>query len=77
MTSEETLLQSINEKLDMMIKLLSLDVAKGRTFSEQVKLLNQIGMSPIEIATCLGKTSNNVRVALYEVRKKGKMKKYG
>ena len=76
MTSEETLLQSINEKLDRMIKLLSLDVAKGRTFSEQVKLLNQIGMSPIEIATCLGKTSNNVRVALYEVRKKGKMKKH-
>ena len=72
MTDEVQILQSINTKLDMVIKLLSLEVAKGRTFTEQVKILDQIGMMPNEIATCLGKTSNNVRVALHSIRKKGR-----
>jgi len=70
MSNEELLLQSIDGKLDMVIKLLSLNVSKGRAFTEQVKIFHQIGMSPTEIATCLGKKPNNVRVALHSIRKK-------
>lgn len=69
MTSED-ILKDIDAKLNVMIKLQALEVVKGRTLTEQVQMLDNIGMAPSQIASCLGKTPNNVRVALYEVRKK-------
>jgi len=69
MTSED-ILKDIDAKLDGMTKLLALQVVKGRAFTEQVQMLDNIGMTPSKIASCLGKTPNNVRVALHGVRKK-------
>lgn len=68
--SDESILKSIDSKLDMLTKLMALDVVKGRTFTEQVKMLHSIGMSPSEIASCIGKTPNNVRVAIHTLKKR-------
>jgi len=65
----EDILKSMDNKLKTIIKLLSLEVVKGRTFTEQVELLDTIGLTPTEIAACLGKTPNNVRVTLHKLRK--------
>ncbi len=72
--SDENILKSIDSKLDMLTKLMALDVVKGRTFTEQVKMLHSIGMSPSEIASCIDKTPNNVRVAIHGLKKKSKNK---
>lgn len=69
MTSED-ILKDIDAKLNVMIKLQALEVVKGRILTEQVQMLDNIGMTPSQIASCLGKTPNNVRVALHAVRKK-------
>ena len=73
----EDTLESIDQKLEMVIKLLALQVAKGRTFMEQIELLENVGLSPVQIATCVGKTSNNIRVQLHAVRKKKSKKNQG
>ncbi len=67
---DEDILKSIDQKLETVIKLLALQVAKGRTFLEQIELLDKSGMSPQDIADSLGKTPNNVRVQLHTIRKK-------
>ena len=72
--NDENILKSIDSKLDTLTKLMALDVVKGRTFSEQVQMLHSIGMSPSEIASCIGKTPNNVRVAIHGLKKKSKTK---
>lgn len=72
--SEENILKSIDSKLNLLTKLMALDVVKGRTFSEQVKMLHSVGMSPSEIASCLGKTPNNIRVAIHSLKKKAQVK---
>lgn len=77
--SEEHLLRSIDlkismlseimdKKMSMLMKVVALDAVKGRPLNEQIKLLHSIGMSPSEIASCLGKTPNTVRVLLHRVR---------
>ena len=66
----EDTLKSIDTRLKIITKLIALDVVKGRTFQEQVKLLHGVGMQPYEIAECLGKTPNNVRVAIHALKKK-------
>ena len=63
-------LMSIDSRLKLITKLMAIDVTKGRTFQEQVKLLHDVGMQPSEIAECLGKTANNVRVAVHALKKK-------
>jgi len=66
----EKIFESIDNRLKIISKLLALDVVKGRQFNEQVKILHEIGMQPSEIAECLGKTANNVRVAIHGIKKK-------
>ena len=70
----EKILNSIDNRLRIMSKLLALDVVKGRPFQEQIKILHELGMQPMEIADCLGKTSNNVRVAIHGIKKKSQNK---
>lgn len=72
--SDENILKSIDSKLDMLTKLMALNVVKGRTSTEQIKMLHSIGMSPSEIASCIGKTPNNVRVAIHSLKKKSQVK---
>ncbi|MDE2588288.1 MAG: hypothetical protein KGL95_01290 [Patescibacteria group bacterium] len=66
----EDILNSIDNRLRIITKLHALEVVKGKQFQEQVKLLHDVGMQPMEIADCLGKTPNNVRVILHHIKKK-------
>ena len=61
---------SIEEKLDILIKLAAIDAVRGREFREQVRVLDQAGIKPIEIARLLNKGSNNVRATISFIRKK-------
>lgn len=71
----EKILDSIDNRLKIISKLLALDVVKGRQFHEQVKILHDMGMKPAEIAECLNKTANNVRVAIHALKKKNEVEK--
>lgn len=66
----EDVLKSIDNRLHTITKLIAMDVVKGRSFRDQVKLLHDLGMQPTEIADCLGKTANNVSVTLHSFKKK-------
>ncbi len=65
----------ILEKLDLLVKLTALNIIKDKDFKEQVKLLSSIGLQPKEIADLLGKTPNNIRVTLSQIRKEKNKKK--
>lgn len=62
--------RTIIEKLDLLVRLKVAELTRGRTFLEQVALLSQAGMGPKEIAQAIGKTANNVSVALNSLKKK-------
>jgi len=66
---EDEELKEISRKLDTMVRLLAIDVIRGRELRDQIKLLSQAGLKPTEIAEVLGKTSNSVRVALFGIRR--------
>ena len=59
-------------KLDMMIRLLSFDLIKGKPIMEQIGILTKVGLSVSEIATLLGKKENQVYVTQNNLRKKWK-----
>ena len=63
------LAEMLDKKISMLVKVVALDAVKGRSLNEQIHLLDSIGMSPIEIASCLGKTPNTIRVLLHRVRR--------
>jgi hypothetical protein len=62
-------LREVSRKLDTVIRLLAVDVIKGRELKDQVRLLHQAGLMPKDIAGILGKTPNAIRVALFSLRK--------
>ena len=65
------------EKINLLIKLTTLNIVKDKDYKEQIELLSSVGVKPKEIADLLGKTPNNVRVTLSQIRKnkgKGKIK---
>ena len=68
----ENTLESIDNRLKLISRLLALDIVKGMQLQEQVKILKDIGMQPTEIADCLDKTVNNVRASLHNIKKKSK-----
>lgn len=53
-------------------KLLALIATQGRTQTDKIILLSQIGLTPKEIADILGITSNFVSVTLHHSRKSKK-----
>jgi len=59
----------ILEKLDLLVKLTTLNIVKDKNFKEQLKLLSSVGFKPKEIADLLGTTPNSVRVTLSRIRK--------
>lgn len=63
--------ERLTERLDTIIRLLALNVTKGRPVKEKIFMMSQAGFQPKEIAVILGKTPNSVRVALFKVRKEG------
>ncbi len=67
--------KSIDSKLTVISRLLALNVVKGRPLNEQMQILHNVGMSVAEIASTLGRTTNNVRVQLHLMKKRGKKEK--
>jgi DNA-directed RNA polymerase specialized sigma24 family protein len=67
--AKESDLREVSQKLETVIRLLAIDVIKGRELKDQVRLLDQAGLSPRDIAEILGKTPNAVRVALFTLRR--------
>jgi len=68
----DELSSSIEKKLETLIKLVAMNAIKGREFQEQVRILDQAGLKPSEIASLLNKTPNNISVTLNYIRRKKK-----
>jgi hypothetical protein len=73
----ESSLKSIDGKLSTLIRLISLDVVKGRPLIEQIEFLHNAGLTPAEIGTILGKTPNNIRVQIHLLKKRNDRTKEG
>jgi hypothetical protein len=63
------------EKLDTLIRLLSLSVISGKSLREQIKILASAKFSHREIAGIVGTTADTVKVTLYKIRKERKKEK--
>ena len=57
------------EKLDRVLRLLALIAVKGMSQTDQIAILDRVGVAPKEIAEIVGTTSNTVRVALVSIRR--------
>ena len=62
----------IEEKLNLVIKLLAMQIIGDKEYREQVYLLSSIGIKIKDIAELTGKTQNNVKVTLHNIRKQKK-----
>lgn len=68
--------QLVLEKLDQLLRVLTISVTSGLKQKEQIALLDRVGFPPKDIADLLGTTQNTVNVALSSLRKsKGKSAK--
>ena len=60
------------EELQMIKKLLAVNIIKGTSLKEQVKLLTEVGFSPKEISGVTGKSANLIRVTKFSLKNKEK-----
>ncbi len=67
----ETQFKILADKIDLLIRINAAKVIEDKEFSEQIKVLSQVGLKPAEIAEITGKTANNVRVMQNYLKKKG------
>lgn len=66
-------MKNLETNLDILVRLtkvIAVSAIRDFDFKTQVKILSDVGLQPIEIASMLGKTPNHVRVALHELRKR-------
>jgi len=63
------------EELNVIKRLLAATAIKDKSFREQVKLLSDAGLQPIEIANITGKNANLVRVTKTGLKKKNEKTK--
>jgi len=66
----DKIFKEMNEKLDMMSKLLAAVAIQGKTFREQVQLLSDVGLGPSEISKIIGKDVNTIKVTKSLMKKK-------
>ncbi len=59
---DEKTLKSIEQKLDLLIRLNAVSISKGMTVSEGAPLLKELGLSIKDIAVVLRSTENAVKV---------------
>lgn len=62
----------IEQKLDILIKLVAMGAVGNQPLREQIRRLDMIGLAPKDIAAILGKSPNHVRVELTYIRKQKK-----
>jgi len=73
MTNSEQLLKEISSKMDLICRLLALNLVRDmKVQKEQIIALNSFGFGPSEIADILETSPNTVNVALSRARKKKK-----
>ncbi|MFN8385383.1 MAG: hypothetical protein U0X92_03065 [Anaerolineales bacterium] len=58
----------LHQKLDTLIRLNAYIAVKGMKIAEAAPLLNELGISPVEIALILGSTPNAVNVRISEAK---------
>ena len=68
-------MDALIEKVDTLIKLVSIGLVEGKTQREQILLLSKAGLRGPEIAEFIGTSLNTVRVELSVMRKANR--KYG
>lgn len=66
---DEQQFKQLSNKLDIIIKLLALNVVEGKDLKNQVSILSSFGFQPKQIADIVGKTPNHIRVILHGLRK--------
>jgi DNA-binding MarR family transcriptional regulator len=71
--SEKEILESIDRRLESMLKLLASEQLSGEPTREQVKRLHQMDFQPKEIAEVIGTTQTNVTTHLHNLREDGEI----
>ena len=66
---EDSGLQELSQRLEILIRLNAVALAEGRKRRDQVRLLSAAGLPPKTIAELIGTTANTVRVELFAVRR--------
>jgi hypothetical protein len=59
----------VEERLDVVIRLLAAQLTKGMSRKEQILTLSAAGLAPKEVGAILGITGNQVSVALYDAKR--------
>jgi len=67
--------EQILERLDLILKVLSLGVAVGQSSTERARLLKLAGLDNVTIARLLGTSPNTIRALLSNSRDRAKTKK--
>ena len=65
-------LRAIEQKLDVLIRLMAIRMTADKSQSDQIILLNKANFQPKEIADLLGTTPNAVSVSLSKMRRRQK-----
>jgi len=65
-------LRAIEDKLDVLIRLLAISLTADKSQGEQIALLKKATFQPKEIANLLGTTPNAVSVSLSKMRRRQK-----
>lgn len=58
----DTQFRILSQKMDTLIKLTAINALKGKSLTDQVGILSEIGLQPREIATILGTDRKTVSV---------------
>ncbi len=74
MPTDQELLESVDRKLGVLIKLISYQIAEGKTVAEGAPVLRRLGLTPSEIATVFDSTAKAVTVRIAEAKKKNRAK---
>jgi hypothetical protein len=68
---EQTQIDEIVKRLDLIVRLLSLNLVKDeKNLPQKVEALARFGFQPKEIASLLNKTPNHIHQVLHTLRKK-------
>lgn len=71
LTNEEKLLSELNEKIDVLIKVVSIQVGADKSTTERARLLKMAGVDNQTIADVLNTSVAVVRTLTSNLRKKG------
>lgn len=59
---DEKQFKELDLKLNRITKLLAATAIQGKTFREQIQLLSDVGLGPLEISQIIGKDVNSIKV---------------